>query len=117
MKSKFDRTDRSNFLQDEATRVNSTATTRKKARPFQPRRLSRRCILGGGDVSPSEELMSDILYGLRQIERNLSLTILSIAVLGMGIGAPTAVFAALYDVVLKPLPYREASRLVYPKWP
>lgn len=57
--------------------------------------------------------MSDILYGLRQIRKNLSLTVLCVAVLGIGIGASTAVFAALYDVLLKPLPYRDANNLVY----
>ena len=57
--------------------------------------------------------MSDILYGLRQIKKDLSLTVLSVVMLGIGIGATTVVFAALYEVVLKPLPYREANRLVY----
>src|SRR5213082_702997 len=56
---------------------------------------------------------SDVTYGFRQIRKNLSLTLLCIAVLAIGIGATTAVFAVLYDVLLKPLPYREANRLVY----
>jgi putative ABC transport system permease protein len=57
--------------------------------------------------------MSDLSYGLRQIKRNPSLAILCVFVLAIGIGASTAVFAVLYDVLLKPLPYREANRLVY----
>lgn len=56
---------------------------------------------------------SDLAYGLRQIKRNSSLTVLCVLVLAIGIGAATAVFAVLYSVLLKPLPYREANRLVY----
>src|SRR5690349_20312918 len=57
--------------------------------------------------------MSDVAYGLRQIKRNPSLTALCVMVLAIGIGSATAVFAVLYGVLLKPLPYREANRLVY----
>ena len=56
---------------------------------------------------------SDLAYGLRQIKRNPSLTVLCVIVLALGIGAATAVFAVLYSVLLKPLSYREANRLVY----
>lgn len=56
---------------------------------------------------------SDLAYGLRQIKRNPSLTILCVIVLAIGIGSATAVFAVLYGVLLKPLPYRDANRLVY----
>ena len=56
---------------------------------------------------------SDLTYGLRQIRKNLSLTLLCVLVLGIAIGSATAVFAVLYDVLLKPLPYRDAKQLVY----
>ncbi|HTS11464.1 MAG TPA: ABC transporter permease [Candidatus Limnocylindrales bacterium] len=59
------------------------------------------------------ELMSDVSYGLRQIRRNLSASLLCILVLALGIGSATAVFAALYDVLLKPPPYRDADRIVF----
>ena len=59
------------------------------------------------------DLASDCNYGLRQIRRNLSLTIVCVAVLAIGIGSATAVFAILYDAILKPLPYRDAGQLVY----
>jgi putative ABC transport system permease protein len=59
------------------------------------------------------ELASDLRYGLRQIRKNPLLALLCIAVLGIGIGATTAVFAVLYDALLKPLPYRDAGRIVF----
>lgn len=59
------------------------------------------------------DFSTDIHYGLRQIGKNLSLALVCIAVLAIGIGSATAVFAVLYDAILKPLPYRYASQLVY----
>lgn len=59
------------------------------------------------------DFSADIRYGLRQIRKSLSLTIICAAVLAIGIGSATAVFAVLYDAILKPLPYRDAGRLVY----
>ena len=59
------------------------------------------------------DLASDISYGFRQLRKNVSLTLLCVAVLAVGIGAATAVFAVLYGALLKPLPYREADRIVF----
>ncbi|HTU33629.1 MAG TPA: ABC transporter permease [Candidatus Acidoferrum sp.] len=63
--------------------------------------------------SIANEFASDFCYGVRQIRRNRWLTVLSVGVLAIGIGSATAVFAVLYDAVLRPLPYREASRIVF----
>ena len=60
-----------------------------------------------------EDLLKDARFGLRQARRNLALTVTCAAVLAIGIGATTAVFAILYDAILKPLPYRDAAQLVY----
>ncbi|HKF52593.1 MAG TPA: ABC transporter permease, partial [Candidatus Acidoferrales bacterium] len=59
------------------------------------------------------EFLSDIHHGLRQFRKNLSLAIICVAVLAIGIGFATAVFAVLYDALLKPLPYRDSTQLVY----
>lgn len=60
-----------------------------------------------------EDFAKDVRFGLRQARRNLSLTIICAAVLAIGAGSATAVFAILYDAILKPLPYRSAAQLVY----
>ena len=60
-----------------------------------------------------EDFMQDLHYGVRQAGRNLSLTIVCASVLAIGIGSATAVFAVLYDALLKPLPYRDANGLVF----
>jgi putative ABC transport system permease protein len=64
-------------------------------------------------ISIASDFASDISYGWRQVRNNRSLMILCVAVLTIGIGTATAVFAALYDALLKPLPYRDASRIVF----
>ncbi len=59
------------------------------------------------------DFLTDIQYGLRQIRKSLSLVIVCVTVLAIGIGSATAVFAVLYDALLKPLPYHDASALVF----
>ena len=61
----------------------------------------------------TSELISDLAYGLRQMWKNPSMTVLSVIVLAIGIGATTAVFTVLNDVLLKPLPYRDADRIAF----
>jgi putative ABC transport system permease protein len=59
------------------------------------------------------DLISDLSCGVRQSRKNPSFAFVCIAVLAIGIGATTSVFAVLYDVLLKPLPYRDAAHIVY----
>ena len=40
---------------------------------------------------------------------------MSIATLGLGIGAATAIFSVIYNVMLAPFPYRDADRMVFPR--
>ena len=59
-----------------------------------------------------ELLWHDVSYGLRQLRRNLGFTLTAVVTLGLGIGATTAIFSAVYSLLVKPLPYHEANRLV-----
>jgi putative ABC transport system permease protein len=59
-----------------------------------------------------ETLLQDIRYGVRQLRRNPAFFIFAVAVLALGIGANTAIFSVAYEILLRPLPYRNASRLV-----
>jgi putative ABC transport system permease protein len=58
------------------------------------------------------ELKQDIVFALRGLRRAPGFAITAIVTLALGIGATAAVFSALYAVVLSPLPFADADRIV-----
>jgi predicted permease len=54
----------------------------------------------------------DLSMALRSARRNPLLFAISTLILGLGIGATTTVFSLFTSVILRPLPYRDPSRLV-----
>ena len=58
------------------------------------------------------ELRQDLTIGLRRLVKAPGFSLLAILILALGIGANSAVFSVLNAVVLQPLPYPEADRLV-----
>lgn len=53
-----------------------------------------------------------VRHALRRLWRDRSVTIVALTVLALGIGATTALFTVVNAVLLKPLPYPAADRLV-----
>jgi predicted permease len=65
--------------------------------------MSRACL---------DDLRGDVPYALRGLIRSPGFAAAAVMTLGLGIGAATAVFSVVNTVLLEPLPYKDADRLV-----
>ena len=59
-----------------------------------------------------DDLLRDLRYGLRVLNRQRMFAAVAVLTLAIGIGATTAVFSVVNGVLLRPLAYPEADRLV-----
>ena len=57
-------------------------------------------------------VVSDCRYGLRQLRKNPGATAVMVFTLALAIGATTAIFSVVYGVLLRPLPYTDANRIM-----
>ena len=58
-----------------------------------------------------ENIWQDLRFGIRHLRRNPVFAVAAIFMLGIGIGANTAIFTFVNSVLLRPLPYPDANRL------
>ncbi len=78
-----------------------------------------------GDRAPSEQLvppirgdgpvtntLNDLRFAVRLLARRPGFTTLAVLTLALGIGATTAIFSAVYPIVVEPLPYPHADRVL-----
>ena len=59
-----------------------------------------------------DQLLADLRTGFRSLARSPGLTLIAVLSLALGIGAATAMYSAIYAVVLDPFPYRDVDSLM-----
>src|SRR5207245_6021201 len=84
---------------------NARILRRRPAPPPAVDPPSRSRAIGAG-------LLHDVRYGLRQLRRAPGYALVVVATMALGIGATTTLFSVVYGVLLKPLPWPDADRLV-----
>ncbi len=95
------------------------------ARGMKPDEARRKAFVRFGNITAArqkaynvwywvwlQQLHQDIRYALRQLVRNRGFTLTAVTTLGLGIGATTAIFSAVYSLLLRPLPYRDSAQLM-----
>jgi len=58
------------------------------------------------------DLVHDLRYAVRMLTRQPAFTVITVLVLGLGIGATSAIFSVVDAVLLRPLPYPNADRIM-----
>jgi putative ABC transport system permease protein len=64
-----------------------------------------------------ERMINDVRIALRSLPRIPGFSLAFILTLGLGIGANTAIFSVINGVLLRPLPYPEADRIMHLRQP
>ncbi|HWL40229.1 MAG TPA: ABC transporter permease [Gemmatimonadaceae bacterium] len=59
-----------------------------------------------------EDLKRDLRFAMRTFARRPGVTAITVLTLALGIGATTAIYGAVYGVLLAPLPYQDPERII-----
>ena len=77
---------------------------------FGVRSRERLAVTSNGD-SLMTNTLNDLRFALRLLARRPGFTALAVLTLALGVGATTAIFSAVYPIIVEPLPYPHADRV------
>jgi len=75
----------------------------------------RPSVPGNSEHNFFVSVWQDLHYARRQFQRNPGFALVAIITLALGIGASTAIFSVIDNVLLEPFPYKDAGHIVYPR--
>ena len=126
LRSLFRRARADQELDDELRDHLQQATEEYVAKGMAPGEAQRRARLDLGGIEQTKEqcrdtrrvnriqdLLQDLHFGVRLLGKNPGFTSSAVLTLALAIGANTAIFSAVYAVLIKPLPFKSADRLVF----
>jgi len=112
-------------LHDEVQAFADMAAADRRRRGASATEAQRLAVLDLGGVEQTKERVRasrygawldvvgrDVRYGLRQVRHNPAFSGIAIATLALGIGVNAAMFSVVDAVLIRPLPYADADRLV-----
>jgi hypothetical protein len=81
-------------------------------RAFGNATLVKEDVRGVWGWAGAGQLARDVIYGLRQVRRHPSFSAMAIVTLALSIGGMSAMFSAFDAILIRPMPYADADRLV-----
>lgn len=78
-----------------------------------PGRVLGRPPSGRGSGGSAPAWMQDARYALRAVRRDPAYFVFASLIVGLGVGAATAVFSVMSPLMIRPLPFSEPERLVW----
>ena len=102
--------------------MEAAKNVRAGMRPAEARRLAhlrlgsqdaiREAVRDAHGARPLEDLARDLRYALRCARRNPGFTLVAVLTLALGVGANTAVFTVVDNLLFRPPPFEHVDRLV-----
>src|SRR5690348_6437562 len=96
----------------EARGLSSEEARRAARREVGNAMVVREHVRSYGWENVVDTLVADLRYAVRQLRNNPGFAATAIVILGLGIGAATAIFSAINPILFQPLPYPHPDRTV-----